>query len=424
MERRFQVRLNELRAEAVIDPAVFRDVWPRLEEFVRPFAARLARAEHRKRVQQYVTGLVSNLKRKNAEAIAYLHDEERIGLQKFVGWVEWDHAPLLRELVRQVGQELGAADGVIVIDPSGHAKKGTASVGVQRQWCGRLGKVENCQVGIYLGYVSAREHVLVNERLYVPKVWAKDAPRRQKAGVPKSIRFRTRHQLALEMLDESGPYLPHRWIAGDDEMGRSTRFRRELQARNEQYLLAVPCNTLIRDLEAAPPAYGGRGRHPKTPFVRVDQWRAALPESAWTRIDVRPGEKGPLVVEAVKRRVTAKTEQRREGPEETLVVFRERQADGTCKHDYALSNATATTPLAEFARVAKAEHRIEECLQRAKGEAGLSQYQVRNWKGWHHHQTLALIAAWFLTQETRRGGKNNPRAHSSPGALGHRAAVA
>lgn len=424
MERRFQVCLKELRADAVIDPAVFRDVWPRLEEFVRPFAGCLARAEHRKRLQQYVTGLVSNLKRKNAEAIAYLYDEERIGLQKFVGWVDWNHVPLLGELARQVSQELGEADGVIVLDPSGHAKKGTASVGVKRQWCGRLGKVENCQVGIYLGYASGRGHALVNVRLYLPKEWATDEPRRRKAGVPKSIRFRTRHELALEMLEESGPALPHRWLAGDDEMGRSSHFRRELQARNERYLLAVPCNTLIRDQEAPPPPYGGRGRHPKTPFVRADRWCAAVPESAWTRIGVRPGEKGPLVVEAVQRRVTAKTDQRREGAEETLVVFRERQADGTCKHDYCLSNAAADTRLTEFARVFKAERRIEECLQQAKGEAGLSQYQVRNWKGWHHHQTLSLLAAWFLTQETRRGKKTDPRADGSPGALGHRLAVA
>ena len=150
--------------------------------------------------------------------------------------------------------------------------------------------------------------------------------------------------------------------------------------------------------------YSGRGPRPKSPWTRVDRWCAAVPPQAWTTIDVRDGEQGPLVVEAVKVRVLAKSPPG-DGNTETLVVIRERQADGTMKHDYYLSNAPHDTPLAEFARVAKAAHRIEECLDRAKGEAGLADYEVRTWRGWHHHQTLSLLATWFLTQETRRGKK-------------------
>jgi len=174
--------------------------------------------------------------------------------------------------------------------------------------------------------------------------------------------------------------------------------------------LAVPANTLVRDREAAPPAYSGHGRHPQVPFARLDHWRAALPEGAWTRVEVRDGEKGPLVIEAVKRRVAARTPTGGTGPEELLLVTRERQADGTFKHDYYLSNADPATSLLELTRVAKAAHRIEECFERAKGEAGLADYQVRNWLAWHHHQTLSLLAAWFLTQETRRGKNRDPRA--------------
>src|SRR3990170_601771 len=158
----------------------------------------------------------------------------------------------------------------------------------------------------------------------------------------------------------------------------------------------------------------GRGRRPQVPYVRMDRWCAALPESAWTTIDVRDGAKGPLVVQTVKTRVQAKTDRRRNGPEELLVVVREEQSDGTMKHDYHLSNAAPETPLAELTRVVKAEHRIEECLERAKGEAGLAQYQVRNWRGWHHHQTLSLLAAWFLTQEDMRGKKIHPGADGPP----------
>jgi SRSO17 transposase len=424
MERRFRVRLEELRSDAEVHPRVLNGLLPRLEQFLDPFVKRLQRSEQRQNAQTYVAGLISDLEAKNAEAIAYLHDQDRQPLQIFIGQSPWDHRPLLSVLAEQVGSQLGAPDAVLVFDPSAFPKKGTKSVGVGRQWCGRLGKVENCQVGIYLGYVSRAEHALVDVRLYLTKEWAKDKARRRQAGVPPEIRFRTRHELALEMLDEKGSLLPHAWVSGDDEMGRSTQFRQDLRTRHEQYLLAVPSNTLVRDLAAEPPPYRGHGPRPQAPFQRVDRWRAALPADAWTTIDVRDGEKGPLLVQVVKARVLARTEQRRTGTEETLVVFREQQADGSWKHDYLLSNALLETPLAEFARVFKAQHRIEECLQRAKGDAGLADYEVRTWEGWHHHQTLSLIATWFLTQEARRGKKMDSRPHRAAGAFGDRQDVA
>ena len=409
MERRYEVRLEQMLAQAEVTPELMHDLLKRLEAFAEPFAESLTGPQQRRHAAEYMTGLLSKLERKTGEAIAYLHDQERQGLQKFVGEVPWDHRPLLATLARQVGKDLGEADAVVVFDPSAFPKKGTKSVGVARQWCGRNGKIDNCQVGIFMAYVSRKEHALVNTRLYLPRDWTKDRRRRKEAGVPKEIEFRTRHQLALEMLDECGNQLPRRWIAGDDEMGRSSKFRRELQARTERYLLAVPSNTLIRDLDVPPPEYSGRGRRPMSPFLRLDRWRAALPEGAWTRIEVRDGEKGPLAIEVVKRRVQARTETGGTGPEELLFVTRERQADGTFKHDYYMSSADPGTPLRELARVTKAAHRIEECLGRAKGEAGLADYQVRNWSAWHHHQTLSLLAAWFLNQETRRGKNPDPR---------------
>jgi SRSO17 transposase len=424
MDRRFQLRLDELLADAELRPAVLRGLLPRLERFLEPFAAHLVVKAQRDNARDYVAGLLGPVERKNAESIAYLHDRERQGMQKFIGQAPWDQRPLLMELARQVGVALGEADAVLVFDPSAFPKCGTESVGVQRQWCGRLGKIENCQVGIYLGYVARQEHALVDMRLYLTEDWAGDKARRKKAGVPREIRFRTRHDLALEMLDEKGPLLPHAWVAGDDEMGRSTRFRQALRERHEQYLLAVPSNTLVRDLDGTPPRYGGRGPRPQVPFTQVQRWAAMLPEEAWTTIDVRDGEKGPLVVQAVKARVQAKTDRRRVGPDETLVVVRERQGDGGWKHDYYLSNASWQTALTEFVRVTKAEHRIEECLKRAKGEAGLADYEVRTWEGWHHHQTLALIATWFLVEETRRGKKMDTGDHGSAVSHDHCLAAA
>ena len=417
MERRFQVRLDELLSDAEVGPSLLRDVMPRLETFLQPFVESLGSTEQKTNSKQYVSGLLSDLDGKDIESIAYLHDRARQGLQKFIGQSEWDHKPLLAELARQVGTELGEADGVLVFDPSAFAKKGTESVGVQRQWCGRLGKIDNCQVGIYLGYVTRCEHALVDVRLFVPKSWANSRKRRKKAGVPKDIRFRTRHELIVEMLDERGRSLPHAWISGDDELGRCSWFRRELQERREGYLLAVPSNTLIRDLKAPEPPYSGHGRRPQAPFTRVDHWCAALPEHAWQTIDVRDGEKGPVVVQVARAPlVQARTEGEPSEMTETLVVFRERQADKSMKHDYLLSNAVFDTPLTEFARVFKAQHRIEECLQRAKSEAGLADYQVRTWEGWHHHQTLSLIATWFLTQATRREKNKDPRADGATSA--------
>jgi SRSO17 transposase len=406
MEQRFRVRLEEMLEDAEVRPGLLRGLLPRLQAFLQPFVRSLQRSQQRDNARHYVQGLLSNVKRKNAEAIAYLHDQERQALQKFIGQSPWDHRPLLDELARQVAAELGEPDGVLVFDPSAFPKKGNESVGVARQWCGRLGKVDNCQVGIYLAYVSRRAHALVDLRLYLPKKWTRR--RLKKAGVPAEVRYRTRHELALQMLDERGMSLPHAWVAGDDEMGRSSWFRGQLRARGETYLLAVPSNTLVRDLAAPAPAYCGRGRPPQVPFRRVDRWCAALPTDAWQTIEVRDGAKGPVVVQAVLGLVQARAQGKPSDVAELLVVFRERQADGSCKHDYLLSNASLATPLPEFARVFKAEHKVEEGLQQAKSETGLADYQVRTWEGWHHHQALSLVAAWFLTQETRRGKKEDP----------------
>jgi SRSO17 transposase len=257
-------------------------------------------------------------------------------------------------------------------------------------------------------------------RLYLPKEWTQNKERCRKAGVPKNIRYRSRHRLCLEMLEKHGSKLPHQWIAGDDEMGRPYWFRRRLDRLDEQYLLAVPCNTLIRDLEVDPPPYSGRGRKPKRPWTRVDKWITSCSDK-WTEIDVRDGSKGPLIVEVVKRRVVARTDKRQEGHEEVLVVIRYKDRDNQAvvKTDYYLSNASPDTRKSEFARVAKAEHRIEECIQRAKSEAGLADYQVRNWKGWHHHQTLSLIATWFLVTEARRGKKMDTSDHGSTDSRRH-----
>ena len=420
MDARSMDRWEGMLLEAQVEAEMLESIPERLVKFVEPFTRSILQAKQRRRAAEFIGGLISDVERKNAESIAYRHDQERNEMQYFLGESGWDHQPPLVELAAQVGRELGQADGVIVFDPSGFPKKGTESVGVQRQWCGRLGKIDNCQVGVYLGYVSAVEHALVNVRLYLPQEWAKDKARRQKCHVPREVKFKTRHELCLEMLDESGHLLPHGWIAGDDELGRSSGFRRKLRERHERYLLAVPSNTLVRDLETEVPQPDGPGSPRKAPFVRADKWRQSLSESAWTRIEVRDGDKGPLVVEVTTCRAQAKADGKRVGPEELFVVIRSCDESGVVKHDYYLSNAQPETPRRELARVAKAEHRIEDCLQRGKSECGLADYEVRSWGGWYHHQALSLIAAWFLNCELRLGKKIGPGIHISPTSCRHR----
>lgn len=425
MECSFEDRKRELVLECRVPKQAMISAASRLDAFMQPFLVNYRRHEQQAHATSVVRGLCSDLEHKNGESIAYLFGLDRKVIQHFVGESEWEDKPLREELARQVGSQLGEPDGVLVFDPSAFPKSGRQSVGVARQWCGRLGKLDNCQVGVYLAYVSSKGHALVDTELYLPKAWTHDKPRLKRAGVPKTRRrHRTRQEICLELLEQHGEQLPHSWITGDDELGRPAVFRRKLRDRGERYLLAVPCNTTIRDLEIPAPAYSGSGRPAKRPSRRVDRWTAERTAENWTQVDVRDGEKGPLVVEALKRHVETGQRARPTVAEEVLVVIRYRDRDSqVVKTDYYLSNADVETPLAEFCRVAKAEHRVEECLRRGKSETGLADYEVRNWLGWQHHQTLSLLAGWFLNVETRRAEKKDASDHLQPSSTGDRFAA-
>ena len=316
-EARYAPRKQQLLAECQVAPAIFDQVLPRLTTCMAPFVETFCRQELDQHAHPSICGLLSDVERKNIASLAYRFGQDRLPLQRFMGWAPWEDVPLRQEWTRQVAEPLGRADGVLGFDPSGFPKSGTASVGVARQWCGRLGKVDNGQVAVSLGYVSGEGHTLVDMRLSLPKAWTTDNARLDQAGVPNAHRgYRSRHQLALDMLQASGPRRPHGWIAGDDEMGRPYGFCRRLHGLGERSMLAVPGHTLIRDLETAPLASSGRGRHPTPPWQRVEAWGASLEAGAWKRIDVRDGSQGPLVVDVVTRRVVARTPRRQQGDEE------------------------------------------------------------------------------------------------------------
>ena len=423
-------RKEALLHDCIVSPDVFDHMVERLRDFAVPYQHALETEASQRHVHLYLAGLLSHLDRKNAETIAALVDVERLVLQEFIGTAPWDHRPLITVLVGEVVERLGEPDGIIAFDPSSFPKRGTHSVGVKRQWCSHRGKVDNCQVGVFMGYVSRHDHALLDFRLSLPAEWARDEPRRQACHIPEAVSYRTRHEQCLEMLDLWRAQVPHGWVTGDDELGRHTGFRQALRERGERYVLGVPCNTSIRDLEAPGPVYQGRGRPPKPPWQSVTVWRHALDPKAWAHLTVRDGEKGPVGIEMVTRRVQTRLERKCTGPEEWLVVTRCPLADeGTREgqaspdaHDqdahygyrYYLTptcvahRALQEPSLGELARVITAGTCIEASFKRGKGEAGMDEYQVRTWEGWHHHMTLTLIAVWFLISETHRGQQLTP----------------
>jgi len=405
---RYEERFPEMMAQAEVSPEAMRDLLDRLETFVDPFCASLGAGERRGAAES-LTGLLSPLEHKTAAGIAYRLDQDRQPMQRFIGQADWDHRPALAILAARVGRQLGEPDGVIVFDPSAFAKKGDKSVGVARQWCGRLGKVDNCQVGVFLAYVTARGATLVDRRLYLSREWVQDRKRRRQTYVPPEVRFQEGWRIGLELLDRARADLPCGWVAGDDEFGRVTALRGALRQRGLRYVLDVPCDTLIRDLGEAP-ALGKR----RPPWRRADAWAAQLPASRWKRVRVGDGTAGPKEVRVAEAWVQTKDEDGCCGRRERLVVLR--TIDGEPRRWYALSTAAAETPVERVAQVHGQRHGVEEALQAGKGEVGLAHYEVRSWVGWHHHMTLSLLALWFLTLEKQRLGGKNPGAHGAPAA--------
>jgi SRSO17 transposase len=417
-------------SDCLVSPDVFTQMVERLGEFVVPYQQALETAADQHAMHLYLQGLLSHVGRKNAERIAALVDVERQVIQDFIGTAPWDHRPFLTVLVGQAVEQLGEPDGIIAFDPSSFPKRGRHSVGVKRQWCSHRGKVDNCQVGVFMGYVSRHDHALLDFRLALPEDWTRDAQRREECHIPPEVQYHTRHEQCLEMLDQWSEHVPHGWVTGDDELGRHAGFRGELRKRGERYVLGVPCNTTMRDLEVALPVYSGRGRRPKAPWQSVTQWRQALPGDTWTRLTVRDGEKGPVAIELVRRRVQTRLERKRTGPAEWLVITRQPLSDArtletqaareACEQDACYCYRYYLTPtqtpaseleepsLAELARVIKAGGCIEASFKRGKSEAGMDAYQVRTWEGWHHHMALTLIAVWFLISETHRGQQLTP----------------
>jgi SRSO17 transposase len=403
-----------LLGQAEVSADTVRDCGRQLERFLKRYLPLFYRAEQRRHAEVLLRGKLTDLQRKTTEPIARRARLKRRPLQHFVGAGAWDDDEVLGELRRHAKEELAAAGAVLVLDGSESPKKGTASCGVARQWCGHLGKVENCQAGVFLAYASRRGKALVGCRLYLTPERAADGGHRARTGVPQDVRHQPKWRIGLALVRTAGKELPHAWVVGDDDYGRSTELRGLLRLERERYLLDVPCNTLVRDLsEQRPPSHeGGKPRRPL--FERADVWAARQPRGCWRKVRVRGGEKGPLEYKVLLRLVQVKDEDGRVGPRERLVVIK------SCGKDpqtwYALSSERGDVARAEFARAHAERHRVEELLEEGKQEVGLGHGEVRSWAGWHHHMTLSLLALWFLQLGKLRVAKKKSAGDGAPGA--------
>lgn len=361
------------------------DIQKRLGEFLEPYREIFTRQEQAFHAAVYIQGRTERLTRRTIEPIAVEHDLKRRPLQHFIGAGKWEDELVRAEMAKRIGAELGKANGVLILDGSGFPKAGAESAGTQRQWCGRLGKEEQCQVGEFLAYAASGSVTLVDCELYLPKSWTEDKARREKCHVPEHLKFQTGWQLAATMVERRGAAIPHRWVVGDENYGRPTELRDLFHLQEEQYLLEVPCDAKIRLVR------GGDWTH-------ADEWAETLPRGAWSTFTVRDGEKGPVIVRAVKARVYTPRAKGKgpERPEVLLVVKNDRDSKS-----WTYLGTDGRSTLGELVRVGSCRHGIEQSLEMAKGDVGLDEYEVRSWLGWHHHMTLSMMALWFLVLEQR-----------------------
>lgn len=393
------------------------------------YAPFFQRREQRDWSATYLRGLLADLPRKSIEPMVLAlvgADRDAVrGLQHFISAGPWEDDAILRRHWQEVEQTLGEDDGVLTLDGSDFPKQGKESVGVKRQYCGELGKRANCQAGVFLGYASRHGYTLLDRRLYLPEDWVEDAAyagRRAACGVPPDTVFQTKPALGGAMLRavrEAGT-LRCRWVACDEGFGRDTALLDDIAALGLWYYAEVPHDTRVWR-EAPPtavPAWPGRGRKPTraqlvdptaTPQPVADL-AAALPARAWSRQGIKEGSKGPIAADCALLRVAA-VRDGLPGPDIWLVLRRNPETGELKTY---LSNAPAGTPRATLVRLSGMRWPIERCFEEGKQHLGLGDYEVRSWRGWHHHTTLVILAHFFLVRLQCRWGGKGPRIDAAP----------
>jgi SRSO17 transposase len=394
-----------------------------LVQFHDRFAPLFGKEQAQDHAYTYLKGLLACPERKSIEPIALNVGPGRVsGLQKFINIAPWHYDDVAAELQGLFADELvpSAADtpiGVVgVVDESAFAKKGTESVGVARQHNGRLGKEDNCQVGVFLVGVTPGGIALLDHQLYLHGSWydGPDAARRRaKVHVPESLTFRTKPQIAAELVRNVAVLgvVTLDWVTADEEYGKNGELLDELEGLGQRYVMEVPTTTTVWAVDPASciPKSSGRGQPPRRPtresVCSVAELAAGWAAGAWKRLRVRQGAKGPLVFEFAAMRVRA-VRHRKPGP--PIWVLVRRSLEETPEVKYYVSNGDEKTPLKVLALVACSRHRVEDFFEDAVGQLGMAQYETRSWIGWHHHMTLVALAHLFVTLARKRL-KRKPR---------------
>jgi SRSO17 transposase len=390
------------------------------ESFQARFAPFFARSEPREAAHRYLRGLLAPVQRKNcwqmAEAVG---QQDPQPMQRLLYSARWDEDGVRDALQCFVIERFGDKDGIGVIDETGFLKKGTKSVGVKRQYTGTAGKVENCQVGVFLTYFAPGGRTFLDRRLYLPQEWCADEQRRHEARVPAHVIFKTKPELAVEMLEYAWAQgVPMAWVTGDELYGDASHVRDAIHRAGKRYVLAVSCHTPVwrerPPLEEA--VAGGKGRPRSKPRLAAGApaWQtvaaviASQPLDSWQRLVVSEGEKGPLTYDWTRVRIVESREGL-PGPDGWLLA--RRSITDPTDIAYYLSNGRQSTSLQTMAEVASARWSIETTIEEGKGETGLDEYEVRYWHSWHRHITLSMMAhAWLASIRQGAGEKPGPGA--------------
>jgi SRSO17 transposase len=386
------------------------------DEIQRRIGPRFARSEQRQRVRRYVAGLLGPVERKNGWQLAEHAGEARpYGMQRLLAGAKWDADAVRDDLRAYVLEHLSDPRAVLVIDETGFLKQGTKSVGVKRQYSGTAGRIENCQIGVFLTYAAPEGHVLLDRELYLPREWADDAERRREAGVPEAVRFATKPQLARRLLERAlAAGVQAAWVTGDSVYGGNRRLRVWLEQQGQPFVLAVASDE---------PLFAVLEGHWGEP--RADVIAGHIPADAWQRLSAGQGTKGPRWYDWARVRLARLRMTAAERRWDHWLLVRRSRSDPTDLAYYVVF-APAGTSLRTLARVAGARWRIEQSFELAKGEVGLDEYEVRRWDGWYRHMTLAMFALAYLAvlRARLRAPQEVPPAPRPPRTAAQKAQVA
>jgi SRSO17 transposase len=390
-----------------MDGKQLRRLKPELETFLDRYVPLFGRDENYQHAKRFVQGLLGGQERRNTENIAEAVEGGVVRtMQVFIAQGTWEDGRVVPELRAHVGETLGDERGTINIDETGFAKKGKKSVGVNRQYSGTLGRVDNCQIGVFANYYSSKGHTLIDRKIYLPEEWCQDRQRREEAGVPKNVVFRTKPELGLEMIRTAvSEGIPFQWVGGDTVYGDSPVFVQGVRELGKWYVLDVSSEAYVwvdQPQFGKPGPRGGRAA-PKTKAISVPEAASQLPPSAFRRITVSEGSQGPIVYEYAEMTVWFSEEGYPAEQAERLLVRRSMNQDADVK--YHRSNAPRKVTLQRLGEQRACRWSIEDDIKASKGQCGLGEYETRGWRGWHHHTALSMLALLFLVLQKLRLGK-------------------